>query len=152
MCVYGAECSSQAVKRRWILQENPVAPGPRVSAAGSACSSGQQQHGATCDTEPGPGFKGLCWAPASPQHCQEPLQLCLCHSTGGRALHSCLWCQHLEQTHLDHTCVTERPLAYIGLFFGWKAMIVQLHLKAVALQCLTATYMHISMDIDTTTS
>lgn len=78
--------------------------------------------GCACDTEPGHGFKG----------CAEHL-------------HSCLQCQHLEQTHPDHTSVTERPLVHLGLSSGWKVIIVQLHLKAVTLQCLTATYIYIYM-------
>lgn len=46
------------------------------SAASSACSSGQQPHGAACDTEPGLALGGRAEHPH--QHCPEPLQLCLC--------------------------------------------------------------------------
>lgn len=66
----------------------------------------------------GPGSRGPCWA--SPPALPGVTAALPLPGTVPRALHSCLWCQHLEQTHPDHPCVTERPLVHIGLSFGWK--------------------------------
>lgn len=92
------------------------------------------------------------------QHCQEPLQLspgshqfCLCHSTVGRALHSHLWCQHLEQTHPDHTCVTERPSAGICPIFWLKSYDCPAAFESCDIT-VSNSYIYIYMYIDTTTS
>lgn len=158
VCVYRAECPSQAVKRRWILQENPVAPGSVGVAVlqGSACSpqpAGTQSH---CDTELGPGFKGPCWASASPHSAARSH----CSSRWGptsSASASALWggpCTRVcgantRSKHSDHTCVTERPLAWIGPVFWLKSY----DCPAAFESCdITVSNSYIYMYIDTTTS
>lgn len=63
-----------------------------------------------------------------PERCEEPTQRwaqsrrrCLRLRGVGRAL--CLRLQHprSDQTHPDHTCITERPLAWIGFIFWYKS-------------------------------
>lgn len=143
-----------------------------VNSAGESCGSwlcGCGSAAGQCllptasrNTEPlphraGPRLQGAVLSISiSPQRCQEPLQLslgsyqlCLCHGTVGRALHSCLWCQHPEQTHSDHTCVTERPLAWIGPVFWLKSY----DCPAAFESCdITVSNSYIYMYIDTTTS
>lgn len=110
VCVYGAECSSQAVQRRWILQKNPVAPGsvgvavlllgPAPTRGRALALRGRAEHLHLPPAPPG----GATAAPPLPQHrggCCTPLR-----------------CQRLEQTHLEsHLCHWKAISIYWSIFW-----------------------------------